>query len=126
MRKTAAFVISLLALSGAAILPANSTVNAAEPVKASALKALFPGKFEGVWKGKQQVQIGADANGTLKGFADGKFDTGKWEIKGDKLCVSFAVWTKGERRCGEVYRSQGWYLGLVKKSGEANLKFRPK
>ena len=126
MRKTAALLASLAFLAINSPLPAQTTATAAEAINAQALKGLFPGKFEAVWKGKQKLMIGAEANGTLKGYSEGKFDSGRWEISGNKLCVSFIVWTGGNRKCSEVYRNGGWYMGLLKKSGEANLRFRKK
>ncbi|WP_137389322.1 hypothetical protein [Rhodoligotrophos defluvii] len=96
----------------------------AQPMTGRMLRALFPGKFEAVWKNRRTLIIGADADGRLKGYSDGKYDAGRWEISGNKLCISFAVWTGGDRKCGEVYRGDGWFMGLLNKKGEAHLRFR--
>lgn len=126
MRKSAAFMGMIALVLGLGLEPGvRVTAAAAEQIPGTAIKALFPGTFEGVWKGKHELVIGAKANGKLSGFADGKYDEGRWEVDGDRLCVSFEVWTDGDRKCGELYRNGSWYVGLVD-DGEPRLRFRKK
>jgi len=112
----------LIGLAGGAM--AQDAPPRLQPMTAGMLKALFPGRFEAIWKGDVRLTIGADAKGNLKGFANGKYDAGRWEVRGNKLCVSFTVWTDGDRKCSEVYRAGSWYVGLVNKKGNPNLLFR--
>jgi len=95
-----------------------------QPMTSKMLRSLFPGKFEAIWQGSVKLVINADARGNLKAHAGQNSDTGRWEINGNKLCVTFAVWTDGSRKCSEVYRADGWYVVSVTKNGSANLRFR--
>ncbi|WP_038033327.1 hypothetical protein [Thermopetrobacter sp. TC1] len=92
------------------------------PVSAATLKNLR-GVYVAIWKGhKAKVKI--EPNGTLRAVSDNRFDEGRWTVKGNALCVSFKVWTKGRYKCGRVYRNGRWFEGLYKKDGTPRLRFR--
>ena len=81
------------------------------------------GAFQAEWKGhKARVQLNRD--GTLVARAGTKVDKGRWQVKGNQLCIAFRVWTRGKYKCGTVRRQGKWYVGLHRDNGEPRLRFR--
>ncbi len=81
------------------------------------------GTYKAVWKGhKARVRLNRD--GTLIARSGTKVDVGRWQVRGNKLCISFRVWTRGKYKCGTVERQGAWYVGLRRSNGRPRLKFR--
>ena len=74
-----------------------------------ALKALFPGTFEGTAHGLFSIWLTASRNGTLHGKIMGRKDRGRWKISRGQLCISLAGMTGGKFMCSYV-RSDGQSL----------------
>ncbi len=117
MRRMLATCMALSLLAAYAGAPAM-----ARGVSGAELKRLS-GVYQAVWKGrKARVKINRD--GTLLARSGNKVDTGRWRVRGNELCVSFRVWTRGKFKCGTVERKGSWYVGLRKANGQPRLKFR--
>ena len=119
--------LSLIAAAIAAVVAGLLT--SAPPAGAGYLsgvqiKRLFPGRFEAVWKDKFGALVTASAAGTLTGRNRLRTDTGVWKVRGDKLCVSFRVWTADKFKCSRLLADGGWYLGFIRKNGVPRLRFR--
>lgn len=97
---------------------------ASTPLSASEIRSIFPGTFEGVWGGNHSFQAGIDRDGTLRGHSSGRFDQGRWFIDGNELCIAWDVWTRGNARCGKIYKRGSWYEGMIRNNGEPRLRFR--
>ncbi len=94
----------------------------ARPLSAAELKQLR-GVYQATWKGrKARVEVRRD--GTLLARSGTKVDIGRWQVRGNELCVSFRVWTRGKFKCGKVERQGRWLVGLRKKDGTPRLKLR--
>ncbi len=90
------------------------------PVSAAQLRNLA-GVRTAYWKGKKaRVQI--FRNGTLRARQANRVDVGRWHVKGNRLCVSFKVWTHGKYKCGTLEKKGGWYVGLRNSKGVPRLK----
>jgi hypothetical protein len=122
MRHPRRLLMILLVLSFAA-LPAAAPLKAkaGRPVPGAELKRL-KGVYTAYWK-KHRARVKLNSDGTLRAVSENRFDEGRWKVEGDRLCVSFRVWTKGRFKCGRVYRRGGWYEGLYK-NGRPRLRFR--
>lgn len=107
------------------VLASGGDADASQKLSASEIKALFPGQYVAVWKDKRRVQIQAGNNGEVYGVMGVLYDTGRWWIDGDQLCLSFRWWTANEPRCSEVLRDGAWYLGMIRSNGRPRLRFRP-
>ena len=65
-------------------------------------------------------------NGVVDGSGEalglGRFvkpeDTGKWWIKGDRLCQQFQTWYKGAPMCFELYKTGSKTLRWVRDNGQ--------
>lgn len=88
---------------------------------AKSIKGLFPGYFEAKVEG-YRVQFSGTGNGMLNGQAFGREDQGRWYIQGNRLCVAWKEWTKGEAKCGAISQKDGWFVAS-NGSGQL-LKFR--
>ena len=84
------------------------------------LRALFPGTFKGTVHGFVDVTLKASRSGKLRGMVMGKKDTGRWKIKGNRLCIKLADMTDGKYKCSFVWRNDKW---LVASHG-GSIKFR--
>lgn len=105
-----------------AFMWADATQAAGQHVSGAELKRLS-GVFRAEWKGrKARVQLNRD--GTLVARAGTKVDKGRWQVKGNQLCIAFRVWTRGKYKCGTVRRQGKWYVGLHRDNGEPRLRFR--
>jgi hypothetical protein len=116
-----AVILGLAALA----MCCDMEAHAGSTLSASQVRALFPGRFEAVWKEKRRVVLEADANGGLTGTIGVLSDTGRWWMSGSHLCISLNSWKKEKTRCGKVVASGGWYLGLFREDGTPRLRFRP-
>jgi hypothetical protein len=88
------------------------------------LLRLFPGEFQVVAHGFLKLHITASTDGKLSAQQVGKSDTGRWEIRADRLCIKFSKWLKGRTRCSRVRENAGWYSTtdvVFKKSGDVVL-----
>lgn len=68
-----------------------------------ALRALFPGTFQGTAHGLFDVWLAASSNGTLYGTIMGRRDRGHWKISRGQLCISLANLTDGKYKCSYVH-----------------------
>jgi hypothetical protein len=67
------------------------------------------------------IKVGND--GTIAGRTEGKFEVGKWFVRGNELCIQFKVWTSNKAQCGAVHRDGAWYMGLFE-NGKPQVKMR--
>lgn len=101
-----------IALAGLCLVIAAGQVRADEPLSRSELKKLFPGTYLAVVQGAVSVTIVAKSNGVLVGrMAGNKFDSGRWSLNNDQLCISMSKWLGGRAMCSKVVAADGWYLG---------------
>lgn len=97
---------------------------ASDRLTAAQIRGLFPGTFKGTVKNdKREITVAINADGSIRGRADGKYDDGRWSIEGDKFCVQWKHWSKAKKRCRYVIRDGVWYKA-VKADGKVLLKFR--
>lgn len=93
-------------------------------LRGSQIKRIFPGDFVVVWKGRHTLSVRARRGGAMTADYGAASLTGKWRVKGNKLCVSVNLWIGTKKRCGTIRRSGGWYVGMFRKNGKPRLKFR--
>ena len=87
------------------------------------LRSMFKGTITGLYKNKTKITIKTSRKGNLIAYMDGKVDTGNWQIRGNQVCISFKVWTKGKFKCRYVERDGDWFKA-VKANGKSKMKFR--
>ena len=75
------------------------------------LRQMFPGQFRAQVKG-YDVRFIASGDGRLKGIYGGFTDTGRWSVRGNRLCITLKDWLDGKTKCAAVRRSANgpWYL----------------
>ena len=107
MKKTTLLCLCAL-LAG---LAAPGVSNAAEKrVQPQELRQMFPGQFRAQVRG-YDVRLIASRDGSLKGFYGGFSDTGRWSVRGSRLCIMLKDWLDGKTRCAAVKRTgKGTYL----------------
>ena len=100
------------ALAGFCLVLAASQSMAEEPLSKSELKKLFPGTYLAVVNGAVAVTIVAKSNGVLLGRMEGnRYDSGRWSLNNNQLCISMSKWLSGKAMCSPVVAADGWYLG---------------
>ena len=106
-------VLAVLAAAGMAAVLSGATVAEAREgqkrLSASELRTLFPGRFEAVVKG-YRVTFVAHRNGRLVGYYGALKDTGRWRVRGTRLCITLEDWLDGKMRCSAVQRGGGTWL----------------
>ncbi len=107
----------------AALLAAGTVAHAGRALSGQELKRLG-GTYQAVWKGKHRARVLIRRDGTLLARSGPRTDVGRWKIEGNRLCVSFRVWTKGRYKCGTVERQGRWLVGLRKADGTPRLRLR--
>jgi len=101
------------------------SANADTPIlRGSQIKEIFPGSFVVVWKGRHTLSVRAGRDGGMTADYGAASLTGKWKVKGNKLCVSVNLWIGTKKRCGTLRRRGKWYVGMFRKNGAPRLKFR--
>lgn len=103
----------------------SAKVEAGQKLSAGEIAALFPGRYEAIWKDKHQVRVVARTDGEISGSFGIFSGSGRWSIVGDELCVASRWWSSNRPRCSEVLLHQGWYLGLPNSKGKSRVRFRP-
>lgn len=99
-------------LCGLGMLVAGlSPAYAEEAMTARQILKLTPGTFQAVVKGKYQLTVTLDRDGTAVGTAQGLVDKGRWTVRGDQLCIVLPAWTRGRVECSAVVAENGWYHG---------------
>ena len=107
------------------MLAAVAPLQAAEKLSGEEIAALFPGRYEAIWKDKHQVHVIAGRDGEISGSFGIFSGSGEWSIVGDQLCVA-SRWLSGNRpKCSEVFHQEGWYLGMNNSKGIPRVRFRP-
>lgn len=118
--------ISRRAVAAVVLMAAASPpLHAAEKLSGDEIAALFPGRYEAVWKNKHQVHVVAGLDGEISGSFGIFSGSGQWSIVGDQLCVASRWWSGNRPKCSEVTRQEGWYLGMNNSKGEPRVRFRP-
>jgi len=116
-------------LAAAAVIIAASSVvataEASQKLSAGEIAALFPGRYEAIWKDEHEVRVFAGADGEISGSYGIFSGSGRWSIIGDELCVASRWWSNNRPRCSEVVLHEGWYLVLHNKKGKPRVRFRP-
>ena len=95
----------------------------ARELSAAELKRLH-GVYHAVWKNKYKARVLVRRDGTLLARSGNKVDVGRWQVRGNRLCVAFRVWTRGRFKCGRVERQGRWYVGMRRKDGTPRLRMR--
>ena len=133
-RRQAALAILFAAPALLAAAQAGEKHAAAEPaakvetgqkLSAEEIAALFPGRYQAVWKDKHEVSVLAGPDGEISGSYGIFSGSGRWTIVGDELCVASRWMYNNRPRCSEVVRHQGWYLGMPNGKGKPRVRFRP-
>jgi len=123
---TRKFQSLLLGITCLALLALVTHASAANRLSGAQIKAFFKGTFVGEYgKKKTPFVVHVSATGKLQGEAEGKYDKGRWRVKGNKLCISWKHWSSDKEKCRHVVRLGGWYAAL-KSSGKIKLRLRRK
>ena len=120
MKKT---VIALVVGCGIFAVGLAETAEAGRRLSGSEIRALFRGNLIGYYQETRKISVKATRTGGLLAWFEGKVDSGTWKIVGNKVCVTFKVWTSGKPKCRYVEREGGWYYA-VKENGKSKVKFR--
>ena len=108
----------------AAADPAAKAETTGQKLSAGEIAALFPGRYQAIWKGKHQVSVLAGPDGEISGSYGIFSGSGRWSIVGDELCVASRWMYNNRPRCSEVVLHQGWYLGMPNGKGKPRVRFR--
>ena len=110
-------IFGLLSLMTFGAAEADERLSGAEIVR------LFPGAYSGIAKDGTKVWVEGEADGTLRGTADETPVSGRWWVKGERLCIEWVMLLISKKRCSYVVRDGGWYL-VVKANGKERMRFR--
>ena len=102
-----------------------ATPETGQKLSADEIAALFPGRYQAVWKDRHEVSVLAGPDGEISGSYGIFSGSGRWSIVGDELCVASRWMYNNRPRCSEVVLHQGWYLGMPNGKGKPRLRFRP-
>jgi hypothetical protein len=83
--------------------------DAGGPLSAAAIEAIFPGSYKGVVWGAVKIRFTAHEGGRLIAFRGETTDSGTWDVRGGKLCITLRKWLNGKWRCSRVHQEDGWY-----------------
>jgi hypothetical protein len=120
----AAATIGLIVAAGFGASPASANQ---ERISASDIRSDIIGKriylaapLGGEFPLNYRTSGVVDGNGEALGL--GRFvkpnDTGKWWIRGDRLCQQFTTWYKGAPMCFELYRTGDKTLKWIRDNGQ--------
>ncbi|WP_234905843.1 hypothetical protein [Affinirhizobium pseudoryzae] len=123
-RTLAAATIGLAVAAGSGASPASANQ---ERISASDIRSDIIGKriylaapLGGEFPLNYRTSGVVDGNGEALGL--GRFvkpnDTGKWWIRGDRLCQQFTTWYKGAPMCFELYRTGDKTLKWIRDNGQ--------
>jgi hypothetical protein len=106
-----AFVLmSMLCLSANVFGPGTAHASdAGGPLSASTIEAVFPGSYKAVVWGAVKIRFTAKEGGRLTAFRGDTSDSGTWDVRGGKLCITLRKWLSGKWRCSRVHHQDGWY-----------------
>lgn len=102
-----------------------ATPETGQKLSADEIAALFPGRYQAVWKDRHEVSVLAGPDGEISGSYGIFSGSGRWTIVGDELCVASRWLYNNRPRCSEVVLLQGWYLGMPNGKGKPRVRFRP-
>ncbi len=115
--------MKLLLLTIAFVVSGTMVAGASDRMNARQIKAMFPGIYEGIYGSDTSFVVEGKADGSIRGVAEGKHDSGKWWVEGNRLCMAWKVWSEGKSRCRRVEKRNGWIVGLNSK-GKVKLRVR--
>lgn len=95
-------IATVLAVALATPVAAGNSISGAD------LRDLFPGVFKVVFEGSE-AQITAHSDGGLEGRSLTESDTGRWDVRGARLCITLESWFEGKTRCSRVTRNGDWF-----------------
>lgn len=106
-----AFVLmSMICLSAHLLGPGTAHASdAANPLSAATIQAVFPGSYKAVVWGAVKIRFTAHESGRLTAFRGDTSDSGTWDVRGGKLCITLRKWLNGKWRCSLVHQQDGWY-----------------
>ncbi len=109
MKKTGIIVAcGCIALAAWAMSSASRAAD--RKVSSHELRQMFPGQFRAQVRG-YDVRFIASRDGSLKGIYGGFTDSGRWSVRGSRLCIMLRDWLDGKTRCAAVKRAgKGTYL----------------
>jgi len=116
-------LIASVAVVGICAFGLVDAAQAGQRLSGSEIRALFRGNLVGYYQDTRKISVKATRAGALLAWFEGKVDTGTWKIVGNKVCVTFKVWTSGKAKCRFVERDGSWYRA-VKANGKSKIKFR--
>lgn len=120
--KSACFAVA--GMIAFAAMPAGDADAVSKFFDGRKIRSLFPGTFEARVGGVLPLIIRASGSGALKGklLIAGKSDRGRWQVRSDKLCISWRKWMDGRTTCGYVHRAGSWYVSTPE--GKPHIYFR--
>lgn len=118
---------AIIGLSVSASLAAGPAAASQERISASDIRSDIIGKriylaapLGGEFPLNYRASGVVDGSGEALGL--GRFvkpnDTGKWWIRGDRLCQQFSTWYKGAPMCFELYRTGDKTLKWIRDNGQ--------
>jgi hypothetical protein len=75
------------------------------PIGGAATRKMLPGRFEATTLGFT-FEFTLKRNGAVLGKFGEYSDTGKWDVREDKLCIALDRWTSGSFKCAPVIRTK--------------------
>jgi hypothetical protein len=84
----------------------------AEPtLTALQLRALAPGSYDVEVMDSVSLTVKLFKNGKMAGELGNDSDTGRWRVSGNRLCIVWTKWLRGETRCSTLVRQEGELKG---------------
>ncbi len=104
--KFGTFLLASVLLPAVMAVPTQSSERV---VPSNELRKIFPGQFQAHVRG-YRVRFVATSDGRLKGYYGSISDTGRWSLRGNRLCIMLKDWLDGKTTCSSVRRTRGsWY-----------------
>ena len=104
------FQVAPIAL--AVVLSWSTNAMAEEPLTAADLHKLLPGTYHFSVADSVKLVATLGGNGRISATTDkGDHDTGRWRIKGDKICVVFKRWLDRQTHCEGLRNDNGLLRG---------------
>ena len=118
MRALALILMLCLSTLSFGLQGAAYASDASGAFSAATIQAIFPGSYNAVVWGTVKLRFTAHQSGRLTAFRGDTSDSGTWDVRGGKLCITLRKWLDGKWRCARVHERNGWY-----KAGA--ISFRP-
>jgi hypothetical protein len=111
----ASLLISTASCAGSSKGTPSGAAGKSERLSEAEIDALAPGEYVGTWKGKKQLHLMFNEDGTVSGTLDGRYHEGQWHVSEDELCIEFTILIFEKAKCDAVYREGDSVVSYNKK-----------